>query len=125
MIIKFSRKFKIIALSLLAVISCVFGLFLECCDKKEFEISSIPAQSELPKVKKTYNSHYDENGRLDINLATVEELETLDGIGEKKAQNIVDYRNEHDGFMEVEELDLVTGIGKSIIENIYDKICVR
>lgn len=125
MTIKFSKKFKIITFSALAVAACALGLFLECCDNKEFEITSVPEPAELPENVKTYDSHYDENGKLDINTATSEELETLDGIGEKMAQRIIDYRNAHGSFMAVEELDLVNGIGKSIIGKIYDKVCVK
>jgi competence protein ComEA len=48
---------------------------------------------------------------LDLNTATLEQLETLDGVGPATAQKIVDYRTAHNGFGSVDELDQVPGIG--------------
>lgn len=56
--------------------------------------------------------------RLDLNLATAGELETLPGIGEKLAQRIVDYRAAHGAFADVDALDAVEGIGAGKIEAI-------
>ena len=46
-----------------------------------------------------------------LNSATLEQLETLDGIGPSLAQRIVDYRTEHGGFRALEQLDDVSGFG--------------
>jgi len=54
-------------------------------------------------------------GEVDINHATKKELVTLKGVGEKKAEAIIAYRNTH-CFKSVEELQQVKGIGKSIVE---------
>jgi competence protein ComEA len=48
---------------------------------------------------------------VDLNTATLEQLETLDGVGPATAQKIVDYRTAHNGFGSVDELDQVPGIG--------------
>jgi competence protein ComEA len=48
---------------------------------------------------------------LDLNTATLEQLETLDGVGPATAQKILDYRTAHNGFGSVDELDQVPGIG--------------
>ena len=121
--IRLSKKMKIITFSAVAVAALALGLFLECCDKKEFMVKDIPTPSELPED--TYDSHYDKNGKLDINVATKEELDELDGIGEKLAERIIEYRDKHGAFMAIEELTLVSGIGESLMEDIMDKICVR
>lgn len=121
--IKLSKKAKIITFSAIAAAALGLGLFLECCDKKEFMVKDVPTPSELPED--TYDSHYDGDGKLDINVATKEELDELNGIGEKLAERIITYRNEHGAFMAVEELTLVSGIGESLMEDIMDKICVR
>jgi competence protein ComEA len=48
---------------------------------------------------------------LNLNTATVAQLDELDGVGPVMAQKIVDYRQEHGGFGSVDELDQVPGIG--------------
>ena len=62
--------------------------------------------------------------RININTATVEELTALSGVGEKKAQAIVDYRNENGYFTSVEELTNVSGIGEKTLANNIDIITV-
>lgn len=52
---------------------------------------------------------------LDVNTASVEELQTLTGIGPKKAEAIVAYRDEHGPFESTESLLEVPGIGPSTI----------
>src|SRR5262249_30168585 len=48
---------------------------------------------------------------VSLNSGTLEQLETLDGIGPSLAQRIVDYRTAHGGFRSLSELDQVSGIG--------------
>jgi competence protein ComEA len=53
---------------------------------------------------------------LDINKASLEELTQLKGIGEKKAQAIVEYRKEHKCFNSIQEMLNVKGIGPMFIK---------
>ena len=52
---------------------------------------------------------------LDINTASAEEFVKVKGIGEKKAERIISYRNEHGNFNSIDELQNVKGIGKKIV----------
>ena len=55
---------------------------------------------------------------LNINTATVEELQTLPNIGEATAQRIVDYRTQHGNFTSVDALQNVKGIGVKTLEKL-------
>ena len=61
---------------------------------------------------------------VDINTATVEQLKTLNGIGDSKAESIIEYREQNGGFKSVEEIKNVTGIGEKMFEKIKDKITI-
>lgn len=63
-------------------------------------------------------------GKININTASVDELMSLNGIGEVKAKAIVDYRNENGSFSSIEEITLVSGIGEKSFEKIKDSITV-
>ncbi len=51
------------------------------------------------------------SGPVNLNTATLEQLDTLDGVGPAIAQRILDYRQQHGGFRRVDELAEVPGIG--------------
>jgi len=62
--------------------------------------------------------------KIDINRAEPWLLEALPGIGETRAQDIVDYRNENGPFKRIEDLLQVKGIGEGTFEQIKDYITV-
>jgi competence protein ComEA len=61
---------------------------------------------------------------MNLNSATVQQLENLEGVGPKTAQKIIDYREANGGFKSIEELMEVPGIGPSKFEQIKDQVCV-
>ncbi len=64
------------------------------------------------------------SGKININTASLSELETLPGIGEVKANAIVQYRKEHGSFKTIHEITRVSGIGEKTFEKIKDLITV-
>ena len=68
------------------------------------------------------NSNEVVDNKVSINDGTKEELMTLSGIGEVKAQAIIDYRNKNGKFSKIEDLMNVSGIGESTYNQIKDNI---
>ena len=65
-----------------------------------------------------------EDGKIDLNRATREQLMTLSGIGEAKADSIIAYREVHGGFRTIEELMEVDGIKEGVFNKVKDQIKV-
>lgn len=65
------------------------------------------------------------DSRVNINTATAEELMTLPGIGQAKAQAIIAYRTEKKPFRALEELKNISGIGDKMYERLKDRIRVQ
>lgn len=64
-------------------------------------------------------------GKLDLNRATAEELESLPGVGPVLAERILAYRQETGDFGSVEELLQVNGIGQARLEGLRDYVMVE
>ena len=64
-------------------------------------------------------------GKVNINTATVEELKTLKGVGEKKAEAIIEYRKKNGSFQTKEDLMKVRGIGKKLFDSFQERIVTQ
>ncbi|AGY77044.1 helix-hairpin-helix domain-containing protein [Clostridium autoethanogenum] len=67
----------------------------------------------------------EQDGKVNINKASKEELKTISGVGDVTAQKIIDYREKNGKFSSIEDLKKVGRIGDKTIEKIKDKIDVR
>lgn len=62
------------------------------------------------------------SNKISLNNASKEELMTLNGIGESKANAIIEYRNNNGLFKQIEDITNVKGIGNSVYEKIKDRL---
>ncbi|WP_224154508.1 helix-hairpin-helix domain-containing protein [Leuconostoc gelidum] len=88
----------------------------------------VPVIGEVASNKVTVDQQGAESGqemtKINLNTATAEELQTLEGVGEKKAEQIIAYREAHDGFKKLDEIKEVSGIGAKRFETMQDKITI-
>lgn len=68
------------------------------------------------------NDQFNKNQMININIADLEDLDKLSGVGPSVAQKIIDYREKNGGFKNIEEIKLVSGIGEKLFEKIKDQI---
>lgn len=71
------------------------------------------------------DSSGEQTQKIDINTADKEQLMTLSGIGEAKAESIIRYRAEHGNFAQIEDITNVDGIGESLFQKIKEYIYVK
>lgn len=64
-------------------------------------------------------------GKVNLNTAGIEELQTIKGIGETRARAILEYRSEHGSFAQPEDIMQVPGIKEGIFSKIKDQITVQ
>lgn len=98
------------------------------CETPKCECETIIV-NECPTVDKTLtdnsnNQTTDKQEKVSINNASLEQLMTLDGIGESKAKAIIEYREMNGPFKTIEDIKNVSGIGESAFEKIKDNIAV-
>jgi competence protein ComEA len=64
------------------------------------------------------------SGPVNLNTATAEQLDTLDGVGPVTVQKILNYRTEHGGFSSVDELGEIPGIGEVRLAALREQVTV-
>lgn len=63
--------------------------------------------------------------KVNLNTADVSELSTLKGIGEKKAEAIISYRDANGGFKSIDELTNVKGIGEKTLASLKEELALQ
>lgn len=104
------------------------------------EMLYIPSKIEVEELKNGNNtdlelklngnkSNTDEKSgsseQVNINKASKEELMTLPGVGESKAEKIITYREQNGGFNSTEDIMQISGIKDGMYNKIKDRICVK
>lgn len=116
------------------------GGFTEEADQNQINFSKLLTDQEIiyvPKIGEEIpainqanpnddgsSSSGSDTAKININTADATELQQLSGIGEKKAADIIKYREENGSFQMVEDLTKVSGIGEKTLENLKDSITI-
>jgi competence protein ComEA len=80
----------------------------------------VPERSPAGVAVSTASS--EEEGPISLGTASVEQLDTIDGIGPVTAQDIVEFRDQHGGLASVDQLDQVSGIGPATMESLRARL---
>ncbi|CWW60230.1 ComE operon protein 1 [Enterococcus faecalis] len=83
-----------------------------------------PVPQSLETLQESAPAQQNQEGKINLNTATEAELQTISGIGAKKAQEIIRFRDEQGPFKTVEELKNVSGIGEKTVERLKDMLTV-
>ena len=121
------KRYKTIIFAVI-VVSCVaLGIYVQNREKqyKSFFVERNDADAVIAPTIENQADETDEKIRVNINTDYVYELMQLDGIGEKTAQKIIEFRKENGDFEVIEDLMRVDGIGEKKFENIKEYIYVE
>lgn len=88
---------------------------------RENEFIETTKSSTIEEIKSF--THSEE--KINLNTATLEELETLPGIGKELGKRILDYREKQGGFYTVDELQKIKGIGPKTFEKLKNRVSVK
>lgn len=80
-------------------------------------------ETEIPVLASGESGSAD--GKIDLNTAGLEELMTLNGVGETRAKAIVEYRSQNGAFTKIEDIMQIPGIKEGIFSKIKDQITVH
>lgn len=98
-------------------------------DEKKDESKEEVKKEEVKNEEKTDNVKEDVKDNLNtlvnINSASLDELMSINGIGESKAKAIIEYRNSNGLFKSIEEIKNVSGIGDKLYDKIKENITVK
>lgn len=87
----------------------------------------VPIIGEEPVVQEneTKTAQETDSSKINLNKATLEELQKIPGVGQKKAEAILQYREEKGAFKKIEEITEISGIGPNTFEKLKEFISVQ
>lgn len=117
------KKPQWILIGITAAFLCVLvGVFIG----RNMTQSYIPVDNAIhTQPEESTGSPQNNDGKIDINTATEQQLTLLPGVGETTAKRIIEYRTEHNGFAAIEDIMNVSGIGEKKFEQMKPYIKVE
>ena len=85
---------------------------------------SVLDQTSTGQVSDKGGQAVSKDGKINLNTATSEQLQTISGIGAKRTEDIIAYRESHGGFQSVDDLKNVSGIGDKTLDKIRESLYV-
>lgn len=107
------------------------NLAVKLVDEHHYIIPKIGEELQIQQTSnnaQSYDNNEEQNNqnkKININSATLQELDSLPGIGEATANKILKYREDNSTFKSIEEIKNVNGIGDKKYEDIKDLICIN
>ena len=105
------------------------GGTLENADLSSINLADWLEDGEQINIEDSQNkptaSTSETQGKININQASLAELDSLPGVGAEKAKAIIDYRNQHGNFVTIKDILYVPGFGTSIFNEIKDLIDIK
>lgn len=96
----------------------------ELSDGEQITVPTVEEAQDPAQPAVSGGSAASGDGKVNLNTAGIEELCTLTGIGETRAQAIVDYREQNGGFQSIEELMNIDGIKEKTFEKLKEEVTV-
>lgn len=127
-LMKISKLEFVILLLTAAFLAFAGGWFLRgsaAAEPIRVEVQRTLSPGETPLALPAPTGVGGPGGKININTADSETLQTLPGIGEKRAEDIIAYREAHGPFRIAEDLTRVKGIGESILAGLLEQITVE
>ena len=94
-------------------------------EAKQEDLKDVNNTKDIENAEIKNENTAKDSSKININTATLEELDKLPGVGEATANKIISHREENGQFKNIEDIKNVNGIGDKKFENMKELICVK
>mgnify|MGYP004712895075 FL=1 len=94
-------------------------------EAKQEDLKGVNNTKDIENAEIKNENTAKDSSKININTATLEELDKLPGVGEATANKIISHREENGQFKNIEDIKNVNGIGDKKFENMKELICVN